>query len=504
MSTAYGRPPTSKIAFYDGSTSFFSLDPTILAGNISHALSDPTFLAFRVFFYLDGDTGLFGRYSDERVAAGTQNPNCALAYFKRIGDTRRFDMLQQVINILEQVQTEASHCFQSVSGLTEAWSRSMSDVVLKDKTVELKLTESVDWRFIRAITMLRNIMYDYNRMVYVLPVNLRTFVLQVFVTELRIFEEAVDENGNYSDLYQKIFGVSSKTFGDTVFEVQNSTFTRNSMKQFAERGISQDTLLNDFVSTNFISQKDPAYRSVIEHGAYVLFTFGDSTFTFDSGSSIFGELSNIAEPSMVNANFKIAYTNLHIYDNMPMSKTTASIGTSSAGIGVVPAKQTDSTTAEAKRKSELAQAFSDAWSNSKIGNDINDIASKVSDLRANGNVLKQIWTAATKQIIDYAKDVATSTAQNLAAEAAIQASRLASKAFGNAYGFNAFDLLYMKNPQVLYSQARSGVSNLLSNNVKMIDSDSTFKKAQAQGSVYDKQQAHTPHKSLGNVYKDSM
>lgn len=291
--------PTSKISMYDGSYGFFSLDPTILDGKICHALSDPTYLTFRVFFGLDGHTGLFGNY-DANVP---ESRNSALAFFKRIGDNYRYQLLTDVIAMLRTVQNNASHCFDSITGLDDAWKRSVSDVLVKDKTIGLKLVESVDWRFTRAISMLREVLYDYSRMVYVLPINLRSFNLYVYVTEVRVFDETITMNNGlatYDDMNEQIFGISAKTFGPTPFHVENSSANRAEMftkrgkdKRIVQRinetqisGLTSTTAENrDMVSNSNTSEHIQKY---ITDGAHVMFCFGNCVFNTDSG--IFSEM----------------------------------------------------------------------------------------------------------------------------------------------------------------------------------------------------------------------
>ena len=52
--------PTSQIAMYNGLHSFYSLDSDVINGVLDLSYSDPTYLAFRVFFDLESAGGLFG------------------------------------------------------------------------------------------------------------------------------------------------------------------------------------------------------------------------------------------------------------------------------------------------------------------------------------------------------------------------------------------------------------------------------------------------------------
>ena len=498
---------TSKIALYDGTSSFFSLDPNIINGVLCNALSDPTYLTFRVFFDFDSQTGLLASEIENYKERSVQN--CALAYLKRIGDELRYQELKKFIDLLKAIQDSAFHCFESCSGLKDAWSRQMKDVLVKDKSLEFKLTESVDWRFATLWSLLRHVLFDYERMVHVLPVNLRTFNMTVYVTELRVFAETFDSTKpyNYADTNQKLFGISAKSFGNNTDKVFNNLTTENANKVEDRKPID--------------TQKD--IKIQLQQGAYAMFGFSNCEFDMSStGSEFFSDLSKTSDPTMASNNVKVKWSNCTIKERLPIVGTELSeFVVDNDSIDVQgstnnQAQKHDQDIAETLKSNQYG--FSGTKRAMPLDTAVAPDGSGSNSMSLKDKIKKVVKDAA-KQVVDFAKDTFNSYIDsallNAEALAKQQASRLAGKALGSAYGFNAAQLYALTNPQFALSKTLAGVKNAIKDNdpLNIQDVKSLFEKTQTvPGSIPAKPVYQTKSaadkrtvKRLGSAFsKDSM
>jgi len=150
---------------------------TTTKGIKSHPYGDPTYLSF--FF-------LFDWYSaNSPLFNGT-----AEKYLRDFcGETHRADNLVLFIKYLKRINTEMPWFFQSIEGLNTAheygdFTESYRGV---DKELTISCLETVDFTMAGLLNIYRNICYDFDRMVEVLPANLREFDLYVHVQEIRNF-----------------------------------------------------------------------------------------------------------------------------------------------------------------------------------------------------------------------------------------------------------------------------------------------------------------------------
>lgn len=487
---------TSKIALYDGTANFFSLDANIINGVLCNALSDPTYLTFRVFFDFNQPSGLLASEVDKYSERSVQN--CALAYLKRIGDIKRYEELKKFIVLLRSIQESAFHCFENCSGLKDAWSRQMKDVVVKDKALEFKLTESVDWRFTTLWSLLRHVLFDYERMVNVLPVNLRTFNMTVYVTELRVFAESFDSEKpyNYFDANKKLFGISAASFGKNTGDVYNDLTTENADKVDNRQPIATQT-------NNKIDLKQ---------GAYAMFGFSNCEFDMSSiNSEFFGDINKTSDPSMVSSNVKVKWSNCVVEERLPIAGGVLSdFVVENDAIGVQA-----STNNQAKQHDEeIAKRLKDnlyGFSGEKTA--AQTVVQNAPDGDNGGPLslkdkIKKVVKEAAQQVIEFAKDTlseyANAAVLDAKALAKQQASRLAGKALGSAYGFNAAQLYALTNPQFALSKSIAGIKNAVSSNdpLSLKDVKSLF---DAQGGAFEKSPSQSSSGSIPSksVYQTS-
>lgn len=494
--------PTSKIAMYNGLHSFYSLDSEVINGVLDLSLSDPTYLAFRVYFDLDAEGGLFGKDHDTGNKFGIQS-NCALSYLKRIGDENRYQALKTLIDLLRAVQDNAHHCFTSIDGLQEMWTRNVNEILIKDKKINLTLTESVDWRMTTIASLIRYICYDYGRMVYVLPENLRMFNMVVYVTELRIFASPLDSSGNFDLSTAQYFGIAESSFGDNKIAVFNDPDTLNKFNAAAKNNLYKTPLfqnLNDKLwgvkSVNSTENASLKYVNpddigvYLTQGMYVMFGLGDCEFELETGSRFFESIDMASDPNMRSSNMSIKYGSLHIREKLPITGTFEETVVAQNDVYKAPKKSATTTKLEQK---EVGLA-----------------PMKVGTLRqlGGGSILKTaIKSAVTKmagEALDYAKQFAQATTLNLMTEAAMQASRnLVGKVVGNAYNFNAIDFLTMTNPQMAFMKVKQGIKKATTDNPATTAADSN-RKAMSESPVYPEQSTKKQSLPVKNVYDKSQ
>lgn len=485
---------TSKIALYDGSSSFFSLDANILEGVLCNALSDPTYLSFRVFFDFDATSGLLAEEIEDYSERSVQN--CALAWFKRIGDEVRYQELKKFIALLKAIQNSAFHCFESVSGLKDAWQRQMKDVLLKDKFVEFKLTESVDWRFASLWSLLRHISYDYERMVSVLPQNLRQFNMTVWVTEMRIFNENIDDKLQYHDDNRKVFGNSVESFGNDTLTVYNQSQTNAEKLKNVYKILGTST-----AASGWPTQRDVSVK--IDMGAYAMFGFNNCEFDLSSGANFFSDIDKTNDAPMASNNMKVKYGNCVIAERMPIIGSISEFVVDDMMLDATQSQQLKS------HNDKIKQHFEDNIYGLDVDETLEDVGVGAAYLSANVDVegklslkqiVKQVVKQAAEQVIDFAKDTANnyidSAIENAKATAKQQASRLAGKAIGSAYGFNAAQLYALTNPQYALAKTIAGIKSVDITGKPITNIKQQFDN---QGSAFDKPVVlsnNVPHQSM--------
>lgn len=141
--------------------------------------ADPVSPCFKVYFDFSKPYGLF---------ADESNPNSALAYLKRIFGTKtqesgltRYDLLKATIENIKILNQYYDFLYEEIEGLDQIVTTAPEHTFdEKESKISIKLRETIDMRVMSLITQLRHVMYDDERMVEVLPENLRRF--DVFVS----------------------------------------------------------------------------------------------------------------------------------------------------------------------------------------------------------------------------------------------------------------------------------------------------------------------------------
>lgn len=169
------------------------------------SMNDPTYYGFKLFFHFDAISGLL---------ADESNLNSALAYLNRIGQTKRYELLGRFINVLSRVNSEASWIFQSLDGLEDVYNTPFHEVEV-DKTVTINTLETLDTKIMSLMQMYRQIAYDYDRMVEVLPANLRRFSMSIYLYDFRNFDNLKQDN---VDFLQTVKNQDIRQLNHTLFD----------------------------------------------------------------------------------------------------------------------------------------------------------------------------------------------------------------------------------------------------------------------------------------------
>ena len=212
-------------------------------------------------------TGLFGN---------ALNPNSALYYLDKMGDTARYNMLVDFIETLSKINSEYPWYFQSVSGLNDAWARDYSKAKFK-KEITITCLESIDLRITALMDLYRKIAFDWKNRRAILPPNLRQFEMSIKVYDMRKFKTKPNE----------ILGVPTE-------------FNSNNLK------LNAAFLGEDYTDTTQIT-----------------FNLGHCEFLPDESGAMLGAVSNVAYENVAQT-IKISYSSIE-EDNL--YRILASLGT---------------------------------------------------------------------------------------------------------------------------------------------------------------------------------
>ena len=153
------------------------------SNNPYEIFQDPTFLGFKLFFF-------FNQPNSKLLCSDPVFPNTAITYLNNIGDSYRAIMLSRFVNHLQQINMQVPWFFQSIEGLEEAWKRGFQEtdyrsIIPADRKITIECLESVDLRITALMDLYRKSCFDWNFRREIVPWNLRTFTVYVYVYENR-------------------------------------------------------------------------------------------------------------------------------------------------------------------------------------------------------------------------------------------------------------------------------------------------------------------------------
>ena len=159
---------------------------------------DPTYLGFKIFF--KGLNNSITSPTTSGLFGSVDNKNSALYFLKQRGDTKRYNMLQDFLYLLSEINSNHPWYFQSIEGLDEAWNRDLTKVETKELTIQC--LETIDLRITLLMDLYRKICFDWQNRREILPDNLRYFDMDIRVFDIRNIQKVVgyvqNESSNFA------------------------------------------------------------------------------------------------------------------------------------------------------------------------------------------------------------------------------------------------------------------------------------------------------------------
>ena len=223
----------------------------------AHPYSDPTYLSFSIMF--DWKSKHSPLFNGE-----------AVEYLKWACEDKRALDLEKFKKYLSKINKEMPWFWQSLSGLETSFIKDLLDPFTggSESIITINCLETIDLTISGIFDLYRSAVYDFNRMVEVLPKNLREFNMYVTVTEIRNIQTKRGTGRNWSDSRSE----------ERVFKVLNEDIT------------------GDY---------KPRFVLFLEH----------CQFDKNQGSEIYTDISNV-ENKMVTPILKISYKNSTLHDSL--------------------------------------------------------------------------------------------------------------------------------------------------------------------------------------------
>lgn len=135
--------------------------------------ADPLSLNFKLLIDFDSEVGLF---ADEK------HINSALSFLKRIGETTRYEMLKNWIEIFKIFIKEYDFLLLEVEGLDMILNLKPGNTFIEEEAkINITIRETSDMLIQGLLSTYRHIVYDDIRSVEVLPTNLKRFNTNILV-----------------------------------------------------------------------------------------------------------------------------------------------------------------------------------------------------------------------------------------------------------------------------------------------------------------------------------
>lgn len=304
-------------------------------------LQDPTYITFKLDFFPDkgmgfpddaySSGGLF-RTASQMNADNIPFFDSAANYLARIGAPARQMYLEIFANLLYRLQEKAPWYFQSVTGVSDLYKIDPAiNYRGKEKVLTIECLESIDLRMTLLADTYRNLSFDMQNMREVLPVNLRTFNMNIHVMEFRKFNTTF---GIIADSLDKSRDKKGQANQDTDLEIdRTNVFPQPSLFSGTSDNInSQFGALNNKLGglfTNLGDQSGEDYetklKSAFEAISVQTFVLKDCEFDFFSEAPGYLDTLSVKDISEATSKFKIKVgkiqkTTSYSFDNFVISE----------------------------------------------------------------------------------------------------------------------------------------------------------------------------------------
>lgn len=371
--------------------------------------SDPTYLSFLLLFsWNDKKSPLFNGE--------------AAAFLRDVyKDEDRAQKLEKFTKYFKKINTEMPWMFQSLAGLETAFAyNNLEDPYWggDDSAFEIGCLETIDLTMGGIMSLYRDVAYDFDRWIEVLPHNLREFTMYVKVCEIRNIRSTVPDN-------------SKKSWSDAKSE---------------ER---------EYIPVN--------QEITADFQPHFMFKFTSCYFDLSSGTEIFGEYSNTDYAEAKNK-IKIKWKKVKEYSSLFLNgfDTNASNNNNLGGTSV---GELGSGTSRLDKVKAFGENLKDAFQQAKDGTLKDNIKENVS-AKLDGVIptKEDIKSFAEQTAENFAEDALTSL--EAAAKRKLQ-NALADAILGNVYGVNT-----LSNVQdALNAGSLNGVRNLINKETSSDDSN---------------------------------
>ena len=275
---------------------YYATDPFLL-------YQDPTYLGFKLLFEFDQPTsGLLSRKT---------HMNTAMGYLNSIGDQYRVTYLSKFVDLLEGINKKTPWFFQTIEGLPDVWKRGFNEnefkaMLPKDRKITIGCEEAIDLRVSTMMDLYRKATFDWNFRREVIPWNLRTFKVWVYVYEARKINVTGQPNSPGLIDISKILGLQDINKKQ---QTENKRLLGIVDEQDGSSLIDRVTALGDSVITGIKDLKDPPVPDNIDvidtKQSHFLFKLDMCEFLPDESGEFLGKVSNITGE---RATQKISFT----------------------------------------------------------------------------------------------------------------------------------------------------------------------------------------------------
>jgi hypothetical protein len=285
---------------------------------------DPTYIGFYVRFPQLGVQGEGERPVDDlsinksldTLGGGLffheSHPDSAIRYLKSIGEYTRAQMIRELIQGLYELQKMPWY-IQKVSGLEEIWKIDPEQSFRgKDKKITFETLESIDLKMTYLMDLYRKAAFDAIHMRWMLPSNLRSFKMELVITEIRSMQRpssvlpATNSPNLTSDISEFENPIKPPPFGNISIPGLTEQGIQNAISAVVPNSQWASGLSSALIST---LQRDPGafsdYPVIMQDfnnlATFVRFRFEKCKFDINSDApTYFGSLTKSPEAAATN------------------------------------------------------------------------------------------------------------------------------------------------------------------------------------------------------------
>jgi len=215
-----------------------------------YTLPDPHVKGFKPFFHHFEEYGLL---------ADSNNFDSAEAYLRRIGQTKRADLLAKFKDVLKELSSEYSHQFMTVEQMETSYTDYRKMAFEENPTIKLNLFETLDTKVNFLNQAYKQIVWDSQRKVEVLPLNMRQFTMSIYIYDANFYTTSLDFLATFEN--QDLANINH-----TMFEYSFCEFTPDSGSSFFDTitrmGAGAEPSVNDLTLSYKKSEISSLFKNI--------------------------------------------------------------------------------------------------------------------------------------------------------------------------------------------------------------------------------------------------